>query len=204
MHEDVGLVLKLSLKSGSNIDRYYTLQRIKSFISGIPAEVKCKIYLLHGHMSEKEMTSLYRQKNINAYVTATHGEGYGLPVFDAVCAGLPVVAPNWGGIADYTSGKSGEPLITSVNYTVDNVKEHQAWSGVLEMSAKWCFPEFAHLRTCMRDVYQNTFNEATQNAKELKTYITKTNSVKKINKLYNDAVMSALLNNTKENENEVE
>ena len=194
MNEEVGLVLKLGLKNGSEIDRYYTMERLKSFTSSIPSTVKCKLYLLHGHMSEAEMTSLYKQKGISAYATATHGEGYGLPIFDAVTAGLPVIAPDWGGISEFSKGANSETLITDVKYTVDNVKDYQAWSGVLETSAKWCFPDFTDLRAGLRSVYENT-SEAQKNAKTLKTHITKTNSNKAINKAYNDIITNVLKNN---------
>ena len=190
MNEDVGLVLKLGLKNGSEIDRHYTLERLNSFMSAIPSVMKCKIYLLHGSLTEQEMSALYNSKNIHAYVTTSHGEGYGLPVFEAASTGLPIVASSWGGICDFTQ-VNGTPMISEVAFDVDNVKDYQSWTGVLETTAKWCFPDFASLRTQMREIYSDC-TTATTNASTLKKHVHKEFSNKKINKLYNDVITNVL------------
>mgnify|MGYP001306338564 CR=1 FL=1 len=190
MNEDVGLVLKLGLKNGSEIDRHYTLERLNAFMSAIPSVMKCKIYLLHGSLTENEMAALYTNKNINAYVTASHGEGFGLPVFEAVSAGLPVIASSWGGVCDFTQ-VNGTSKITEVSFEVDNVKDYQSWTGVLETTAKWCFPDFTSLRAKMREVYSDS-STAIADADTLKKHVGKQFSNKKINKLYNDVITNVL------------
>ena len=197
MNEDVGLVLKLGLKGGSEIDRYYTKERLDTFLAGIP-QTKCKIYLLHGSLTESEMSGLYQEEAISAYVSTAHGEGFGLPTFEAATHGLPVVAPNWGGVTEYSSNKSSV-LISEIDYTLENVKEGQAWNGVLETTAKWCFPNTSSVRAQMRDVY-NDASTAQGNAKKLKTHLSKKFSNKTINKMYNDIITQTL----KEKQNETE
>jgi len=196
MNEDVGLVLKIGLKNGSEIDRFYTQERLETFMKAVPASRKCKVHLLHGTLTEGEMASLYSHKNITAYVTSSHGEGFGLPCFDAVCAGLPVVAANWGGIREY-SNVEGAPLILEVEHDVTNVKEYQQWVGVLETTAKWCFPDTGSLRSQMREAYDNSL-EVSKNAKMLQAEVTEKFSNKKINSLYNNLINKVL----KENKNE--
>ncbi len=44
---------------------------------------------------------IYRHPQIKAIVTTTHGEGFGLPLFEAAYNELPVVAPNWSGHVDF-------------------------------------------------------------------------------------------------------
>ena len=195
MNEEVGLVLKLGLKNGSSIDRYYTLERLNTFMSAIPSTVKCNVYLLHGSMSESEISSLYKDKSISAYVTSSHGEGFGLPVFEAATSGLPVVAPNWGGIKEF-SEVDGVAMISEVDYTVDNVKEYQSWTGVLDTSAKWCFPEFSSLRSHMRKVYTDS-TAATEDAHKLKVHLTEKFSNKNINKAYNSIITQIIKENRK-------
>lgn len=196
MNEEVGLVLKLGLKNGSKIDRHYTQERLDAFLAGVP-ETKCKIYLLHGHMTEEEVHSLYVDSNISAYVSTSHGEGFGLPMFEAATNGLPIITSNWGGVTEYTSNGT-DVLISEIDYKVDTVKEHQAWEGVLEETASWCYPETASVRTQMREVYNNT-TSANKQAKKLKTYLNKKFSNKNINKMYNDIIAETL---TKEFTNE--
>ena len=44
---------------------------------------KCKVYLLHGDMTEEEMNSLYQSNSVKAFINLAHGEGFGLPMFEA-------------------------------------------------------------------------------------------------------------------------
>ena len=47
------------------------------------------------------MNSLYSHKKITALISTTHGEGYGLPLFEAAYNELPVLAPGWSGHLDF-------------------------------------------------------------------------------------------------------
>lgn len=190
MLEDVGLILKLALKNGSEIDRHYTLDRIKTFIGAAPTSMKCKIYLLHGSMTQAEMFSLYKDKRVIGYVTSSHGEGFGLPAFEAACSGLPLVAPNWGGLREFSS--SGEQvLINEVDYTVSELEDWHVWSGVLEEGTKWCYPDTVSLREQMRSVYSNDVS-ALNNADKLKKHLSKKFANKSIENKYNNIIDQVL------------
>ena len=62
---------------------------------------KCKIYLLHGDMSDAEMHYLFRHPKVKAFISTSHGEGFGLPFYEAAYEGLPVIAPDWSGYLDF-------------------------------------------------------------------------------------------------------
>ena len=98
--EEVGLVLKTSIRGGSTYDKLKTEEMINSLISKYP-DRKCKIYLLHGRLSEEEMTTLYNHEKIKCFVSLAHGEGFGLPIFEAAHNGLPIVATDWSGHLDF-------------------------------------------------------------------------------------------------------
>jgi hypothetical protein len=66
--EEVGLIVKMSLKNNSVVDREFALQQIENSIPDIP-DRKCKVYLLHGDMSESEMHALYRHHKVKAMVS---------------------------------------------------------------------------------------------------------------------------------------
>ena len=50
---------------------------------------------------EEEMTYLYNHPKIKALISMSHGEGFGLPMFEAAYNGLPVIATDWGGQCDF-------------------------------------------------------------------------------------------------------
>ena len=101
---NVGLVLKTSLSKSSIIDRRHTQKQIQNYVTSLGPK-SCKIYLIHGNLSEGQLHSLYTHPKIKAYFTTTHGEGYGLPIFEAAYCGLPVIATDWSGHLDFLTGK---------------------------------------------------------------------------------------------------
>jgi len=138
-NENVGLVVKATIKSGCTMDRFWAKKRIENTLAKYP-ERKCKVYLLHGDMTDGEMTSLYRHPKIKSLVTLTHGEGYGLPIFEAAYNSLPIIAPNWSGQVDYLSmpikskgkKKRNTTMFSKVDYDIKPVQKEAVWKGVLE------------------------------------------------------------------------
>jgi glycosyltransferase involved in cell wall biosynthesis len=98
--QEVGLILKTSIRNNSIIDRVHTEQRLKNILEK-HGECKCKVYLIHGDLTEEEMTGLYRHPKVKCLISTTHGEGFGLPLFEAAYNGLPIVTTNWSGQKDF-------------------------------------------------------------------------------------------------------
>lgn len=98
-NEDVGLIIKANMAKNSLIDRHMTLSNFRQLITS--RDHKCKIYLLHGFLTDEEMSGLYTHPKINAIVSTSHGEGFGLPLFEAAYHGLPVLATDWSGHLDF-------------------------------------------------------------------------------------------------------
>jgi len=61
-NEEVGLVVKTNLMKNCILDRRHIKQRLDLLLSRRPADAKCKIYLLHGTMSEEEMMLAQQQQ----------------------------------------------------------------------------------------------------------------------------------------------
>jgi len=97
---DVGLVVKTFLKGGSVLDRSVLKKQIQKLVGAYPT-MKCKVYFFHGDLTEAEMHSLYTHKDIHCLTSLTHGEGFGLPLFEAAYSGLPVLATDWSGHLDF-------------------------------------------------------------------------------------------------------
>jgi len=156
--EDVGLVVKAHHMNNSVLDRNKVKMLLSQAVHGVPHR-KCRVFLLHGNMTEEEMNSLYKHPNIHAYATITHGEGFGLPIFEAACSGLPVIAPAWSGQVDFLydnikNKKSGRlkrtPMFTKVKYKLDKVPQEAVWENVVEADSQWCYSDEAAYKKALR------------------------------------------------------
>ena len=178
-NENVGLVLKMNLAKNSLIDRLHVVNKVQNFLHDLP-ERKCKIYVLHGYMTDKEMSGLYNHPKIKALVTTTHGEGFGLPIFESAYYGLPVIAPDWSGHLDFLyepkkdkKGKvKNKPMFSRVSYTLQNIDPSTVWEGVLQADSKWAVPEDGSIKIAMRDLYED-HGRFKKRATELKKWVCK-------------------------------
>lgn len=158
---DVGLVIKAHHLNNSAMDRFNLTNQLRSITAAYPDKL-CKIYLVHGNLTDGEMASLYTHPNIHAYITATHGEGFGLPIFEAAYSAMPVVAPPWSGhtdflYADVVNEKSGRtkrtPLFTKIKYELRTVQPEAVWEDIVLADSKWCFVDANDFRKSIRKVY---------------------------------------------------
>ena len=190
--EDVGLVVKTSLKNNSIMDRTHILKDLKRLIDdSLYDDAKCKIYLLHGDMKEPQMQSLYTNPKIKALINLSHGEGFGLPIFDAACHGLPVIAPGWSGHCDFlykpTNKGKKKSFFADVNYDLGPVQDFAVWDGVVQKDSMWCFPHEGHYKMRLRQVRKN-YSKWKKNAQALQEWVLQEFESEKQHKLFADAV----------------
>jgi glycosyltransferase involved in cell wall biosynthesis len=173
--ENVGLICKTHMAGASQIDREVTINNIKNILND-HKDRKCKVYVLHGDMSEAEMAGLYTHPKVKGLLSLSHGEGFGLPVFEAAYWALPVITTEWSGPTDfmYCPNKEGKikPHFAKVEYTLQPVQQEAVWGGVIEKDTLWAFPVENSARTQMREVYKNHDRFRGQ-AKRLASYIEK-------------------------------
>jgi glycosyltransferase involved in cell wall biosynthesis len=162
--DEVGLVLKILYTNNCLMDKQKCRDNLKMLLSRFP-DRKCKIYLLHGDMSEEEMTGLYQNPKIKGLINLAHGEGFGLPMFEAAQHALPVIAPSWGGQLDFlyipTKDKKrknkvhNKPHYAAVEYVLQPVPEQAVWENVLIKDSMWCYPHQGNYKSKIRDVYES-------------------------------------------------
>jgi len=161
--EDVGLVLKTNIAKNCSIDREVCDGKIKQLLSQFP-DRKCKVYLLHGDMTDEEMHSLLIHPNISAALSLTHGEGFGLPLFEAAYMGTPVIAPGWSGHMDFLCDEKGKENFYNISYDLQHIQEHVVWEGVLIKESMWAYPREnsakESMRKCLDDIKSNTCQDA--------------------------------------------
>ncbi len=152
--EDVGLVLKSNIAKNSIMDRSMLSEDLRKFIEQL-GEMKCKVYLLHGDMTSEEIHSLYHNPQIDAYVSFTYGEGFGLPLFEAAYSNLPVVATGWSGQLDFLVDSDGKDQFYNVAFDINRIPEEVVWDGVLIEKAMWSYPREQSARQQMRLCYED-------------------------------------------------
>ena len=128
------LVLKVNGANFSILDKHEVVKNINqikdefSQVDNLP-----NIYLIHGDLTIEEMSLLYNNPKIKAFLTCTHGEGYGRPMAEATCCDLPVIASNWSGHLDFLSDK--DSLMISGHLT--EVPDSMIWEPIIVKPSKW-------------------------------------------------------------------
>ena len=191
-NEEVGLVLKANKAKNCMADRMLCTDMVKQVIAPYP-DKKCSIHLLHGNMSEEEMHGLYLHPKIKSYITTTHGEGYGLPLFEAAYSGMPIAAPGWSGHMDFLciskeGKKNRQTMFEKIGYDVKPIQEGAAWEGVLEKDSQWCYAKEHKTKSAMRKLYKD-YKAKKNTAEKLKESLFETHSEDIIQKQVVDAVL---------------
>tara|TARA_B100001094_G_scaffold259088_1_gene259126 strand:- start:2021 stop:3289 length:1269 start_codon:yes stop_codon:yes gene_type:complete len=160
--EDVGLVIKTNIAKNSLIDRNACFNNLRSMISHAQApDRKCKIYMIHGHLTDEEMHALYVDEKINAMVAIPHGEGFGLPIFEASYSGLPVISIGWSGQCDFLYDNSipRTPHFYEVAFDIRPVPPEAVWDGVIVKESGWAYAREQSVKEQMRNCYNDVINK---------------------------------------------
>jgi hypothetical protein len=173
-NEEVGLVLKVNSVNDSIIDRTQTQTRLKNLLESYPNR-KCSITLLHGHLSDGQVQSLYVHPKIKAIVSTTHGEGYGLPLMEAAANELPVIATDWSAHKEFLympdeDGKSLKRMFGKVDYDLKKVAKEHVWKGVIEENSEWAYPKMPSYKEKLREIYKD-YGRFKSQAKKLAPYV---------------------------------
>jgi hypothetical protein len=180
-NDKVGLILKTTTVSGNTKDYDITQRRLDFLLKsyGDTKDYKCKIYLVHGDLTDGNMTWLYTHPKVKCLVSLAHGEGYGLPIFEAAYNGLPVIAPAWSGHMDFMMAPKKDkktkkirmrPHFAKVDYELGNVQSNAVWEPVILPDSKWCFPKAFSYKKQLRQVYKDHGFHKSQ-AKKLMSHI---------------------------------
>jgi glycosyltransferase involved in cell wall biosynthesis len=88
-------------------------------------------------------------RGLDAFVLPSRGEGLGLCGLEAMATGLPVIATDWSGPAEYLDPADSYPLAYRL------VDVHDLESNGVRYSGQWAEPEYEHLRHLLRWVYEH-------------------------------------------------
>jgi len=91
-------------------------------------------------------------------ISLAHGEGFGLPIYEACYSGLPVVCTGWSGQLDFLVDEKGKDQFYNVAYDMAPVPDEVVWDGVLIKESMWAYPRESstkeQLRLCYNDIVE--------------------------------------------------
>lgn len=138
--DDVLLVLKIF----NHDPRFNVHQRIYE-LAGRPNAPRIAV-ILNQEIAEHQMGAFYR--GADCFVLPTRGEGWGMPILEAMACGLPVIATDWGSQRDFFNDQLGYPI--RVRQLIPAVARSPYYAG-----SRWADPDIDHLRYLMRYVYEH-------------------------------------------------
>ena len=151
--QEVGLILKTNIASNSIMDWQHLQNKISFILSAYPNR-KCSVSLLHGDLSSGQMTWLYQHDKIKGMVNIAHGEGFGLPMFEAAREGLPITTIGWSGQLDFLHHE-GKDYYNKVSYSLAPVQTEAVWENVIDAHQMWAFADQGSYKMALRKAYKN-------------------------------------------------
>eukprot|EP00727_Mastigamoeba_balamuthi_P000020 m51a1_g10014 hypothetical protein (744) ;mRNA; r:29499-33434 len=107
------------------------------------------VVVLSRELSASEMPRLY--KAADAFVLPTRGEGWGMPIMEAMAMQLPTIATNWSGCTMLVDAETAYPLDIEGLERAEDVPGVSGANGPSQ--PQWAKPSVAHLKELMRSVY---------------------------------------------------
>ena len=204
--QSVGLIVKTTTAKNSLIDRRQCEIKLKELLKEYD-DRKCQVYLLHGDMTEEEMNGLYQHPKVKCLVNIAHGEGFGLPLFEASYNALPVLTIPYGGQCDFlympTKDKKGKvsnkAMFSSVSYDMAPVQDEAVWEGVIQKDSQWAYPKEWDYKKTLRTIHKN-IGGCKAKANKLKKHLQKELSAENQYKKFCDSIME----NQSLDENEID
>ncbi len=146
------LILKTNGAGFSILDEEATKARIQEVKNMFPKDIKLpNVYLLHGDLEEEELNYLYNHPKIKAFVSFTHGEGFGRPLLEATLTGLPLITTAWSGQLDFTD----KDLNILVGGELAQVPKSAVWENIIIEESQWFNVDENMARSALLHMHQN-------------------------------------------------
>ena len=144
INDDVSLIIKTFRNPHNNIEEI--LSTCKENDSDFP-----DVILIYDDLSDSQLKSLFLQADV--LVHPSRGEGFGLPIAEAMGLGVPVIATGWGGQMDFCN----ESNVWLIDY-----KFSLSCSHLKSLDSYWAEPSVEDLVKQITEVYNSNPSELKQ------------------------------------------
>ena len=151
--DDVSLIIKTFDNPHNEIDSL--LENFRKSYSNFP-----HVIVIKDELNDSQIKSLYEQSDL--LVAPSRGEGFGLPIAEAMLLGIPVITTNWGGQVDFANPKTS----WLIDYEFVSSTSHFD----LDLSY-WAEPSVEHLSLLLKQIYNLSKIEILQKVEKAKEEI---------------------------------
>ena len=139
---------ELIIKSNYFTNHHEKYNALRAKISGLD-----NVTLLWGEMTEIQLADLYRASD--TFVLPTRAEGWGLPLIEAVAAGLPVITTRYSGQTEFLQHVTDSVLPVAHVMTRIDCAEYCSYYPDSESDwGIWAQPNVDSIVTCMQQALQ--------------------------------------------------
>ena len=146
--DDVSLIIKTFPNPHHNIEQQ--LEQWREKLTNPP-----HVCLINQDLSDGAIRALYQSADL--LVAPSRGEGYGLPMAEAMLHDLPVITTGFGGQTDFCTEHTSWPI----DYRFERARSHMG-----QMASVWAEPDQAHLTQLLKEHYsayqQQSYSQFTQ------------------------------------------
>ena len=149
-NKDVGLILKVYGKGAGTIDKVQCIEKINAIRNhaGLSLGEGPKVYLVHGALTEEDVSKLYH--NSNVFILPSSGESFGMPIVEAIASGLPIITT--GGTAPDTYLNPEKTVL--LNYKWVPLRQELFWSSVYEPPQQMVEPDWKEFERMLVRVFE--------------------------------------------------
>ena len=147
-HDNCILVVKTNPLGNVKKSKQDMRKQILSIKKSIDKRLKPKIFLSDSIVDDDIITSLHILGD--CFVLPYRGEGWGMPIHDAIVHDSELIITKFGGVSEYLDDDSAN-IISHKLVPVKNM----SWSSYYNDSQRWAEPSVPDLKRKMRIVYEN-------------------------------------------------
>jgi hypothetical protein len=172
--DDVVLILKVNSVHGEH-QNHLIRSEIESYKAQLGLSETPKIFLIDSFLSSENLYALHEY--CDCYISPHHGEGWGMPIHNAIYAQKNIITTKYGGVTDYLDDTNAN----LIEFSMGPVKD-MSWNAAYEPGQNWANPSVDHTIHLMRDIFQNRSDQRFLNKRASLKNISKITSIDAVSK----------------------